>query len=69
MVVVDEQLLGGLIKNPIQYIKHPEIGIRLSADDSDTSHCKYNVEMYICMVLVYLLHLKIDEQHKDEGDL
>ena len=21
------------------------------------------------MVLVYLLHLKIDEQHKDEGDL
>ena len=28
--------------------------------------------MYICtknMVLVYLLHLKIDEQHKDEGDL
>ena len=43
MVVVDEQLLGGLIKNPIQYIKHPEIGIRLSAEDSDTSDCKYNV--------------------------
>jgi len=48
MVVVDEQLLGGLIKNPIQYIKHPEIGIRLSAEDSDTSDCKYNVDMYIC---------------------
>ena len=46
MVVVDEQLLGGLINIQYGYIKHPEIGIRLCADDSDTFYsfipCKYN---------------------------
>ena len=56
MVVVDEQLLGGLINIQYGYIKHPEIGIRLCADDSDTFYsfipCKYNY--YIVNTIIIL---------------